>query len=145
MENTKNKNNPITTVIIALVIAFLSFFAGTKYQQSKSPSPADFMAQRANGQARGGNQPINGAFRPVNGTILSIDENSLTVELSDGSSKIVMLTDTTQINKATDASMQDLVEGDTVNLFGSQNDDGTITAQTIQVDTMSHFTRDQSN
>ena len=103
------------------------------------------MAQRANGQARGGNQPINGAFRPVNGTILSIDENSLTVELSDGSSKIVMLTDTTQINKATDASMQDLVEGDTVNLFGSQNDDGTITAQTIQVDTMSHFTRDQSN
>ena len=143
MENTKNKNNPITTIVVAVVVALLSFFAGTKYQQSKLTSlRANFTGQRDGQFVRGGNianGQAAGGFRPVNGTILSIDDKSLTVKLADGSSKIIILTDTTQINKATDANLQDLTVGESVNLFGPQNDDGTITAQTIQVGTMPHI------
>jgi flagellar basal body-associated protein FliL len=128
----KNKNI-IITILLLIIVAGGAFFAGIKYQQKKIPS---FAGQFANGQnLRSGNgQTRTGnAFRPVNGEIISADDKSITVKLQDGSSKIVLLSDSTQINKADTATKADLKVGETVAVFGSDNSDGSITAQNIQL------------
>lgn len=72
-------------------------------------------------------------FRPVNGEIISADDKSITVKLPDNSSKIVLLTDTTIINKSAEGAKEDLKTGEKVALFGTENSDGTVTAQNIQL------------
>lgn len=66
-----------------------------KYQQSKSPRFGNFQNMRG-GQFQ---QRAGSGQRIVNGEIISVDDKSITVKLSDNSSKIVILTDTTALNK----------------------------------------------
>ena len=72
-------------------------------------------------------------FRPINGEIISSDDKSITVKLSDGSSKIVVLGTSTVINKADQATKDDLKVGEKAAVFGTENSDGSITAQNIQL------------
>jgi hypothetical protein len=129
----KNKNLIISAVLIVLVAAG-AFYGGMRYQLSKTPSFARQFNGRGN-TARGGAVP-NGArqgFSPVNGEIISSDSNSITVKMADGSSKIVILTDSTDINKADTATKSDLTTGAKVAVFGTNNSDGSVTAQSIQI------------
>lgn len=125
------KNQIIITAVIALVLGPGGFFAGMKYQQSKTPS---FNRQFANGQGQraGGNANRNG-FRSTNGEIISSDDKSITVKLADGSGRIVLFSDKTQINKAAIATKDDLKVGEKVAVFGTDNTDGSVTAQNIQL------------
>lgn len=72
-------------------------------------------------------------FRPIVGQILSQDSTSITVKLPDGSSKIVMFSDTTPINKTALGSKTDLTTGTGVRIIGTTNSDGSVTAQDIQL------------
>ena len=58
----------------------------------------------------------------------------MTVKLQDGGSKIVILTDSTAINKSAEGSREDLKIGGKVGVFGTENSDGSVTAQNIQLD-----------
>lgn len=100
-----------------------------KYQASKSSSGrfANLPQNQGRGLQRGQN------FRPVNGEIISADEKSVTVKLPDGGSKIVILSEKTSINKAAEATKEDLKVGEKVAVFGSENTDGSVTAQNIQL------------
>ncbi|MCL5784682.1 MAG: DUF5666 domain-containing protein [Patescibacteria group bacterium] len=123
-------------IIAALVMGVGGFFAGMKYQQSKSPAGrfANFQgARNSNFQQRGANMISRQGFRPVNGEIISSDDKSITVKLSDGSSKIVLLSDQTSINKSSAGTKSDLKNGEKVAVFGSDNSDGSVTAQNIQL------------
>lgn len=73
-------------------------------------------------------------FTPVSGEILSIDDTSITVKMPDGGSKIVMISEKTTMNKASSASKSDLKVGSQVAVFGQDNSDGSVTAQSIQLD-----------
>jgi len=53
--------------------------------------------------------------------------------LQDGSSRIVIVSETTQINKAEQATKTDLKIGEKVAVFGQENSDGSVTAQNIQL------------
>lgn len=122
----------LVIAILVVIVGGGAFFAGMKYQQSKQPTfPRQFdggvQGQRT---GAGGNRM---GFRPVNGEIISSDDKSITVKLQDGSSKIVLLSDTTQINKAAEATKEDLKTGEKVAVFGTENSDGTVTAQNIQL------------
>ena len=66
-----------------------------KYQESQ---PSTFSRQGGTGARQG--QGSRMGFRPVNGEIISADEKTVTVKLQDGSSKIVLFSDKTTINKA---------------------------------------------
>lgn len=81
----------------------------------------------------GANQQNRGGFRPLTGEITNQDEKTITLKSLDGSSKIVLLSSETQINKAQTATIGDLVTGEKVSIFGTQNPDGSITAQSIQL------------
>jgi len=136
------KNNLLITILIAIIVGAIGFFAGTKYQQSKTASGfTRQFGQFGNGQQRiimggsGGRTQGNGRMGAgqVLGEILNQDDKSITVKLQDGSTKIVFLSDTTNINKATTGSKSDLKVGVRVGVFGTENADGTVTAQNIQL------------
>jgi hypothetical protein len=128
-------NSKILMIVIAIVIAAGAFFGGMKYQQNKTNN--GFALQQGQlrqkmGQNQGGQGQIQ-AFRPVRGDILSVDNNTLTVKLSDGSSKIVVLSETTTYLKEATSTKDDLKTGTTVSIVGKTNADGSVTAQNVQI------------
>ena len=117
-------------ILALLVGGAAGFFGGMQYQKNQRPS---FSARGGSALGRGnGVRNGNGAA----GTILSVDTNSMTVKLADGSSKIVLLTGSTSINKAAEAAISDLTVGERVSAFGTTNTDGSITATNIQINPM---------
>lgn len=125
------KKNLMTTIIVAVLVGGGGFFVGMKYQQSKTPVFNRQFTGQTNGRQGTGASRLG--FRPVNGEIISADEKSITVKLQDGSSKIVIVSETTQINKADQAAKEDLKVGEKVAVFGQENSDGSVTAQNIQL------------
>lgn len=123
----KNKNIVIM-ILVLIIVAGGAFLAGTKYQQSKAPSSRQF---NGTGSRNGGQNGVG--FRPVSGQIINADDKSITVKLQDGSSRIVILSAKTTINKAAEATKADLKTGETVLVVGQQNTDGSVTAQNIQL------------
>ncbi|HSX18772.1 MAG TPA: DUF5666 domain-containing protein [Candidatus Saccharimonadales bacterium] len=133
-----NANTILIAVLVALVVGGAAFFGGMKYQQSKRMAGGQFGArQGANGQRQGPGG--NGNNRPIAGQITAIADNSITVKLMDGTSKIVILSDSTSINKAATATKGDLTNGENVAVFGMTNTDGSVTAQNIQLNPMMRF------
>lgn len=136
MNVTKN-NIIVIIVVVALLVGVGGFFAGMKYQQSKSPAGrfGNFQGARNGnvGQRAAGLPAGRQGFRPVNGDIISADDKSITVKLQDGSSKIILLTKTMSINKSSEGATTDLKSGEKVAVFGTENPDGSITAQNIQL------------
>lgn len=126
------KNNVLMTVILVVVVGVGGFFAGMKYQQSKQPSRADFQAMRGMREGTPGSQRPAG-LGAVRGEIIDKDEASMIVKLSDESSKIVLFSDNTEFNKAAKGSIDDLEIGQQVMVFGQENADKSVTAQTIQL------------
>jgi hypothetical protein len=109
----------------------VGFFAGMKYQQGKQRNITRQFFNKMGGKQGTGTSRLG--FRPVNGEIIAADEKSITVKLQDGSSKIVIISENTQINKAEQASKNDLKVGEKVAVFGQENSDGSVTAQNIQI------------
>lgn len=127
------KNNYLVTGILVIIFAGAGFYGGMKYQQSKVGS---FTGQGGQGFTRNGRTGGTGnrsGFRPVNGEIISSDSSSITVKLQDGSSRIVILSSKTLINKAVAATVDDLKAGEKVAVFGTDNTDGSVTAQNVQL------------
>lgn len=137
----KESKNILIAVLGAILIGGAGFFGGIIYQKSvtsKTPLSGRFggntMPRVAGDRSGAGVQRAGGmGFRPVVGEIISKDDKSITVKLQDGSSKIVVLSETTQINKAEKVDAASLAVGGTVRVLGSVNADGSVTAQDIQL------------
>jgi type 1 fimbria pilin len=131
------KNNMIAIIaVVALMVGAGGFFAGTKYQQGRR---GQFAGQFSGQQGDHTNQFRQGSglgLWPVNGEIISQDDKSITVKLQDGSSKIILLTDTTAINKSAEGSKADLKTGERVMVIGKVNSDGSVTADSISLNPM---------
>jgi hypothetical protein len=129
---------PMYVIIIAIIVGAVAFFGGMQYQ--KSQRAAGFAgrggqfagAQGAGGQF-GGAQGTRRNGGAVMGEILSKDDSSVTVKMQDGSSKIVILSGSTSINKSASGTKDDLTTGERVAVFGTTNSDGSVTAQSIQL------------
>lgn len=129
------KQSPVLILVIALIAVGLGFFGGMEYQKSKRPN---FVS----GQFRMGANGATGTFgirgtrngnQPVSGEVTSVDDTGITVKMRDGSSKIVVLSSSTVINKATTGTKTDVTKGTEVMVFGTTNTDGSITAQTVTI------------
>ncbi|NTU46355.1 hypothetical protein HGA88_01905 [Candidatus Roizmanbacteria bacterium] len=148
----EKKFNLITVIVVGIFTGIFGFFGGLQYQKSQngtSPS-AQFAGTNAQPEnAQGGNggsgtttsgtRPTSGANaqgkRPISGEIVSIDKDSITVKTQDGSSKIVIYSTQTKVNKTTEAAVSELKTGTQINVIGSEGTDGTVTAQTIAIGT----------
>lgn len=144
------KTNIIFAVILTLLVAGAGgFYGGMKYQQTKAPQTIGLMASGAAGGGRmfrtfngeagaigaGSIGGAAGAMRAnfANGQILSLEGKTLTLKTQDGGSKIVFLTDATQIQKMDKAATSDLVNEKYVTITGTSNSDGSLTAAAIQL------------
>lgn len=132
--------NIIIVLIVGSIMAGAGFLGGMKYQQSKNPRSGNVQFFR-NSNSQGGNMQFqqrgqDQGLRPISGEIISADDKSITVKLQDNSSKIVLLSDKTTINKTGEATKEDLKTGVAIAAFGIQNSDGSITAQNIQLNPM---------
>ncbi len=121
------KNNYLMTTVLVIVFAGIGFYGGIKYQQSQK---INFSSLR---NGRTGTGAPRGGFRPVAGEIISADDKSITVKMQDDSSKIILLNAKTIINKAQTVDKTELKVGERVSVFGSENTDGSVTAQNVQL------------
>lgn len=127
-------NKSITpALIIGLIALVVGFYGGMKYNQKQISNNNDsFGASRVGMMALGrGGARAGGSF--ANGTILSKDATSLTLQLRAGGSQIVFLTTNTPVLKTASGSLADLIVGENVNITGSANSDGSLTASSIQI------------
>lgn len=123
-------NTILLIIILLLLVGGGSFFAGMKYQQSKVPSFGQFRGAMGQ-QGAAGTQPRG--LGAVRGEIISKDEGSITVKLADDSSKIVLISENTEITKASEGSTEDLEVGKQVMVFGQENSDGSVSAENVQI------------
>ena len=146
----------IIVLVIVIVVAAGSFYAGTVYaqQQATANRAAQFAGRQgqfpgldgdnADGNAPqfqqggragnlGGNRTAGQGGGGTFGQIAEIDGGTLTITTRDGNQIKVLVTDTTLIEKYASVSATELETGETVIISGSANEDGSITARSLQV------------
>ena len=130
----KTQSNYLIPAVVAVVVGAAAFFGGMQYQLKQRPAT---MMGGARGQGGPGGMQRGGrgmtGMAPVSGEIISQDETSITIKLPDGGSKIVILSDETTVNISSAGAKTDLKVGEKVTTFGTQNKDGSVTAQTVNV------------
>lgn len=131
------KNNYLIMVAVATIAGLGGFYAGMKHQKSKIPEFAKNYPEKIEQMKSPMEHRLNdgSGLTTVRGEIISMDDSSITVKLANNSSKIVILTNSTGINKSEEGSTEDLSEGIEVMVVGQTNSDGSVTAQNIQIGT----------
>jgi hypothetical protein len=144
--NIKNSLNLVTLVLV-IVVGGTAFFGGMKYQENKTVQAmkSQYATNPFSGRNRNqaGGTETNTASTGVGqrrmgngqviGEITSVADNSITVKMTDGSSKIILLSDKTSINKASVATKSDLKVGEKVAAFGTPNTDGSVSGSSVQL------------
>lgn len=130
-------NNKIVVMVIgAIVLAGASFYGGMAYGKSSGPTRGEL----GNGQFMGRGQlpggggmgaGVNGGFTA--GEIIAKDDSSITVKMQEGGTKIILMSNSTQVMKAAEGSIADLGVGINVTVTGGTNSDGSITAENVQI------------
>lgn len=130
----KNINTYIMVGVTAVVVGAGGFVAGTKYQQSQTQR----RFTQGNSEVRG-NLPSRGANVGGSGRGMTVGEvsakenNNLTLKMADGSSKIVILADSTTYQTCAEAKLENIEVGSKVAVNGATGNDGTITANNIEI------------
>jgi len=134
------KKNLFVFLLLLVIVLVGGFLGGIKYGESQAlknltPEKMREVFQQRGGQffAQNQGQRQRAGQNFVSGQVISKDEKSLTVKLPDGSTKIIFLSQSTQILKATEGSIDDLQVGKEILVAGNQNADGSLTARTIQI------------
>ena len=131
-----------TIVLLALVAG--SFYGGTLYgkQQARASLP-EALWQRMGTMGRGdvsgadAHQSGFGRFDAQGGGLIGqieeIDGDSLIITNMGGQQTRVQVTETTLIEKYASVTVAELEPGEQVVVSGSENEDGSITARSVQV------------
>lgn len=146
----------IVAVVVVLAVGGASFYGGMRFRESQILKDPSMLFAQMGGRQFGqgfptgavGERPTQGgAFvggqgaQPQGavvqgrggtmGTIAAIDGGVLTLNTNDGS-VLVQTADTTLVEKLTSVDVSELQVGESVMVSGSTNEDGSITARSIQ-------------
>lgn len=133
----KNAGKAGIAIAVALILIGASFYGGMAYAKTQTPARG-FGAANARfttGQAGAGGATFStrgiGGFTA--GEIISKDATSITLKMPDGSTKIVLVGDSTKVMKSADGSLDDLTVGTNVTVTGTPNSDKSVTAASVQI------------
>lgn len=121
----------VTIAVLTLIVGFAGGYFFRNYRLTKTRQNFTGQFQRTGNSSQNQGNRLGG--RPVVGEIISRDDKSLTVKMTDGSSKIVILSDSTSYSKTDTVNIDELKVGTQVGVFGTDNSDGSVTAQNIQL------------
>jgi hypothetical protein len=125
-------NTKILAGLIGIVLIGATFYGGMVYGKSTASARGQFRNGMMGGRFGGGGmRGMNGGFAA--GEILSKDATSLTIKMPDGSTKIIVISQSVQVSKMAPGSLDDLTVGTNVLVTGTPNSDGSLTGQTIQI------------
>lgn len=131
------KNKLILAVIVSLFVGVTGGFLVGKNQAVGigGENRENFRGGTAGMGNRPGGVGLNRmvGFRPINGEIISVEEGSMTVKTEDGSTKLILVSDKTVYNQTTKINRDSLKVGDKIGAFGTTNQDGSVSAQNIQI------------
>ena len=132
-----NKTLPVI-LVVAIAVAGTAFYGGMQYQSSKarnlSPDARRQMFQQQGGNVNGRTSGVRqGGNGLTIGEIIAKDDIIITIKLRDGGSKIIFVSDATEVAKSVEGALSDLEIGKAISVGGKQNTDGSITAETVQV------------
>ena len=143
MSNDITMQKYIPYIIGAVILIGVSFSGGMWYERRTGTAAVERAGDQrreafmrfaggvgAPGGMRGGRAENVGV---VAGEILSRTADSITVQLRDGGSRIVFLTEKTAMTKSAAATTDDLANGTSVFVSGTANADGSITAASVQI------------
>jgi len=137
----------IIPMMIVIVIAGGAFYGGIIYGKGRSVTKGRGAGTFANlspeeRQARmeqfagGGAGRMGGAGRTggvTSGEVILKDDKSVTVKLSNGGSKIIFFSPTTEVVKSVKGLSEDLIVGEEIIVTGEANADGSLNAKSIQI------------
>lgn len=126
--------------IVWAVVAIIALVGGIFYGKSSTASSAASARGPYASSTRSGIGRTAAGGGLVSGQIISVDVNSMTVSLTNGNSQVVFYSSSTQVMKPTIVPASNLTVGTRVMIGGTSNSDGSLTAQSIQVQTGSGFT-----
>jgi hypothetical protein len=132
------RNQYIGVVVVLLIVAGGSFYAGKSMASTAAPARGQFAAGTggaAGFAGRGGAAGARGAGGGFTaGQIISSSNGSISIKQQNGSStEIVLVSPATQILKTTTGSASDLTTGAQVTVTGTANSDGSLTATSVQI------------
>jgi len=145
-------NRTIWIILVAVVLVLVvgaSFYWGTLYGKSQVQTAVPAMPDLAPGAmpgampgAGGQGGATGGANAPAGmtfGQIESIKGDTLMLTDANNREIRVQVTDTTLIERNASVTVSELEVGETVTISGSQNDDGSISARSVQVNPAGRF------
>lgn len=134
MQEKTYKKHLTIWIIVTVVVAGIAFYGGTVHgKNSAAAAQAAARGQFAGAGGRTGGNRFGTGGGAVSGAVTSKDATSITVQSRDGSSKIILISGTTPILKTSTGSATDVAIGTQVSVQGTQNSDGSVTAQTVQI------------
>lgn len=136
----------VLSIVTVILASAGSFYGGMKYADGKNAgvsalggsnsSPAERQQRSQFGAAIGGFRGGTGGMARggiVAGEIISKDDKSVTVKLNNGGSKLIFVSDATNVSKSAQGSLSDLQIGTQILANGTPNQDGSVNAKTIQL------------
>lgn len=125
-------------VLAVLIGGGAGFWFGSRSAMSSGTGSNSLPSNASNGSGfgRGYGNRSNGSGQSgnnISGDILKKDDQSITIQLPQGGSKIIFFSDGTRIAKTISGSANDLTTGTMVMVNGSANSDGSISANNIQI------------
>lgn len=128
------KNLLVIVIVIVIVIGGAAFYGGMAYGKSQGGNRnlRSFNGQMPAGATGANFRGGNGA-NATNGEVIAKDDQSVTIQLRDNGSKIIFVSDSTQVSKMAAGSIADVEVGQNLMVTGTTNSDGSISAETIQI------------
>lgn len=127
-------NKKIIVGVVVIVLLVGSFCSGVVYGKSSILARGQLVNSQFMGSAtsmKGMRAGMGGGLTA--GEIISKDTTSITIKMQDGSTKIVLIGESTQVMKTATGSVGDLSIGTNVTVTGTTNSDGSITSQSVQI------------
>ena len=136
-----NKNSMMIIAAVLIVLAGVGGFVGGVFFTKAHAGQGLTAIGNGNGnefRRFGGMMGANGQnqnSRGGRGQVVSLGNGTMTIKLPDGSTKLVVVSNSTNYLKTDKVSQSDIKTGDTVTIVGTHNSDGSITAQDVLVGT----------